>query len=65
MTRRGSAECALASRLYDICERKGRADEAHVWNMLVRDWTSIDADARRFEADRSEETLELDLQGGR
>ena len=60
-----SSARGLAYRLYDICERKGRADEAHVWNMLAREWPAIEADAQRFEADRSEEALELDLQGGR
>ena len=59
-----SAARGLAYRLYDICERKGRADEAHVWNMLAREWPAIKADAQRFEADRSEEALESDLQGG-
>ena len=54
----------LAYRLYDICERKGRADEAQVWNMLAREWPAIEAEAQRFEADRSEATLELDLRGG-
>lgn len=41
----------LAYRLYDICERKSRADEAHVWNMLAREWPAIEAEAQRFEAD--------------
>ena len=59
-----SAARGLAYRLYDICERKSRADEAQVWNMLAREWPAIEAEAQRFEADRSEETLELDLQGG-
>ena len=54
----------LVYRLYDICERKSRADEAQVWNMLAREWPAIEAEAQRFEAERSEETLELDLQGG-
>ena len=59
-----SAARGLAYRLYDICERKGRADEAQVWNMLTREWPAIEAQAQRFEADRSEATLELDLRGG-
>ena len=59
-----SAARGLAYRLYDICERKSRADEAQVWNMLAREWPAIEAEAQRFEAVRSEETLELDLQGG-
>ena len=59
-----SAARGLAYRLYDICERKGRTDEAHGWNMLAREWPAIEAEAQRFEADRSEETLELDLRRG-
>ena len=58
------AALGLAYRLYDICDRKGRADEAQVWNMLAREWPAIEAEARGFEADGSEGTLELDLQGG-
>ena len=54
----------LAYRLYDICERKGRAEEAQVWNMLAREWPAIEAEALRLEAERSEDIPELDLQGG-
>jgi len=64
-TEDASAARGLAYRLYDICERKSRADEAQVWNMLAREWSAIEAEAQRFEADRSEETLALDLQGGK
>ena len=35
----------LAYRLYDICERKGRAAEAQVWNMLAQEWPAIEAAA--------------------
>ena len=59
-----NAARGLAYRLYDICERKSRADEAQVWNMLAREWPAIEAETQRFEADRSKETLELDLRGG-
>ena len=55
----------LAYRLYDICERQGRADEAQVWNTLAREWPAIEADALRLEAERSDDIPELDLQGGR
>ena len=55
----------LAYRLYDICERKGRADEAQVWNTLAREWPAIEAEAVRLEAERSDDIPELDLQGGR
>ena len=33
----------LAYRLYDICERKGRAAEAQVWNTLAQEWPAIEA----------------------
>ena len=59
-----SAARGLVYRLYDICERKSRADEAQVWNMLAREWPAIEAEALHIETDRREETLELDLQGG-
>ena len=54
----------LAYRLYDICERKGRAEEAQVWNMLAREWPAVEAEAVRFEGERHEGSLELDLRGG-
>ena len=54
----------LAYRLYDICERKGRAEEAQVWNMLAREWPAIEAEALRFEQEEREKFPELDLQGG-
>ena len=54
----------LAYRLYDICERKGWTDEAQVWNMLAREWPTIESEALRLEAERSEDIPELDLQGG-
>ena len=54
----------LAYRLYDICERKGRAEEAQVWNMLAREWPAIEAEALRLEAEWSEGIPELDFLGG-
>ena len=53
----GEAACLLAYRLYDICERKGRADEARVWNMLAQEWPAVEAAARRA----SEEAAALSL----
>jgi len=43
MTRLADREsvCALAYRLYGICERKGWAAEALVWNRLAEDWRHI------------------------
>ena len=54
----------LAYRLYDICERKGRAEEAQVWNMLAREWPAIEAEALHLEREAREKFPELDLQGG-
>ena len=54
----------LAYRLYDICERKGRTEEAQVWNMLAREWPAIEAEALHLEREEREKFPELDLQGG-
>ena len=54
----------LAYRRYDICERKGRAEEAQVWNMLAREWPAIEAEALHLEREEREKIPELDLQGG-
>ena len=43
----GEAARLLAYRLYDVCERKGRAEEARVWNMLAQEWPTVEAAARR------------------
>ena len=40
----------LAYRLYDICEKKSRAAEAQVWNMLAREWPALEAAAANVEA---------------
>ena len=47
----------LAYRLYDICERKDRATEAQVWNMLAREWPALDEAASRIEADMARKLL--------
>ena len=39
----------LAYRLYDICERKNRSEEAQVWNMLAREWPALEAAAAGME----------------
>ena len=39
----GEAARLLAYRLYDVCERKGRAEEARVWNMLAQEWPEAGA----------------------
>lgn len=46
---RGEAAHMLAYRLYDICERKGRAAEAQVWNTLAQEWPALDAALIRVE----------------
>ena len=49
----------LAYRLYDICERKKRADEAQVWNMLAREWPALEAAAAGIEPEGTVEPLLL------
>ena len=39
----------LAYRLYEICERKNRSEEAQVWNMLAREWPALEAAAAGME----------------
>ncbi|MCY3939523.1 MAG: DUF1156 domain-containing protein [Gammaproteobacteria bacterium] len=46
---RSEAARMLAYRLYDICERKDRAAEAQVWNMLAREWTALETAAAAIE----------------
>ncbi len=41
----------LAYRLYDICERRDRAADAQVWNMLARKWPALEAAAAEAERD--------------
>jgi putative DNA methylase len=42
---RGKAEAArqLAYRLYTLCERQGRAEDARAYNELVTSWTGIES----------------------
>ena len=54
---RAEAARLLAYRLYDICERKDRAVEAQVWNMLAREWPTLEAAAARIETDTGEPSL--------
>ena len=54
---RSEAARHLAYRLYDICERKKRADEAQVWNMLAREWPALEAAAAAIETDTGEPLL--------
>ena len=60
----GEAARLLAYRLYDICEREDRAAEAQVWNMLVREWPSVEAAAQRAETGLREAALPFGEPGG-
>lgn len=46
---RSEAARMLAYRLYDICERRDRASEAQIWNMLAREWTALETAAVTIE----------------
>ena len=48
---RSEAARMLAYRLYDICERKGWAAEAQVWNMLAQEWPALESALTRLTAD--------------
>ena len=54
---RADAARLLAYRLYDICERRDRAAEAQVWNMLVREWPTLEAATAEIETDGGEPLL--------
>ena len=54
---RGDAARMLAYRLCDICERKGRAAEVQVWNMLVQEWPAPEARASEIEKEPREGQL--------
>ena len=47
----------LAYRLYDICEKKSRAAEAQVWNMLAQEWQAIEEAAAKIETQSKIEGL--------
>ncbi len=53
----GEAARLLAYRLYDICERGGRAAEAQVWNMLAQEWPAVEEAAGRAGMALREEAL--------
>ncbi len=65
---RSEAARMLAYRLYDICERKGRAREAQVWNALAQEWPALDAALVRIEEEigqRRDEEIQGNLGDGR
>ena len=59
---RSEAARMLAYRLYDICERKGRAAEAQVWNMLAQEWPALESTLSRM-AEESQQRKETESQG--
>ena len=54
----------LAYRLYDICERKDRAADAQVWNMLARERPTVEAAAERVEMGLRKDVLPFREHGG-
>ena len=54
----------LAYRMYDICERKNRAQEAQTWNMLAQEWPALETAAAALHHAGTPGTLEMDLTGG-
>ena len=50
----------LAYRLYDICDRKGQAAEAQVWNGLAREWPMLDEALARLKEDEAIGKLTLE-----
>ncbi|MCY4311821.1 MAG: hypothetical protein OXC54_11035, partial [Rhodospirillaceae bacterium] len=56
---RSGAARDLTYRLYEICERKGLAAEAQIWNMLAKEWPAIEAAAADIEPQEAEEPLLL------
>ena len=61
----GRSETArmLAYRLYDICERKDRAAEAQVWNMLAQEWPALEATAAGLDEIGRDGVLPLKMPG--
>jgi len=52
---------ALAYRLYDICEKKGWAQEAQVYNLLAEEFPHLEEAALDRQADLSPAQGALDL----
>ncbi|TCS04591.1 DUF1156 domain-containing protein [Rhizobium sp. BK418] len=51
----------LAYRLYDICEKKGWAQEAQVYNLLAEEFPHLEEAALEFEGERGPAQAVLDL----
>lgn len=54
----------LAYRIYDICDRKGRAQEAQTWNMLAQEWPALESAAAELDDGGETGPMELGLTGG-
>lgn len=54
---------ALAYRLYDICEKKGWAQEAQAYNLLAEEFPHLERAAMEFEGERGPPQAEFDLGG--
>ena len=54
----------LAYRIYDICERRNRTQEAQTWNTLAQEWVALEAAAAAVEDAEEPGSMELDLAGG-
>jgi adenine-specific DNA methylase len=51
----------LAYRLYDICEKKGWAQEAQVYNLLAEEFPHLEEAALEYEGERGPAQASLDL----
>ena len=51
---------ALAYRLYAICERKGRAQEAIAYNTLITSWTHIQEARTNFEVQETQQEFDVE-----
>lgn len=49
-----SAARALAYRLYDICEKKGWAQEAQAYNLLAQEFPHLEQAALAYEGETGE-----------
>jgi putative DNA methylase len=54
---------ALAYRLYDICEKKGWAQEAQAYNVLAEEFPHLERAALEYEGERGPAQAELNLGG--
>jgi putative DNA methylase len=50
----------LAYRLYTLCERQGRAEDARAYNELITSWTGIETAAASAPAQKSQGQTEFE-----